>query len=146
MGTVMVLQLLGLAVLAVLLVLALLTLRRIRILRRGGVEVAMRVARGPVDVRGWHSGLGRYRGDEFRWYRVSGLRGGPNVVLDRAALEIVERRGPTAGEMHPPSATVLTCRTPDGVWEIAMEPDAVTGFSSWLESTPPGRTGYRQAS
>ena len=90
----------------------------------------MRVARDPADVRGWHSGLGRYRGDEFRWYRVSGLRGGPNVVLDRTALEIVERRDPAAGEMHPTSAAVLTCRTPDGSWEIAMEPDAVTGFST----------------
>ena len=29
----------------------------------------------------------------------------------------------------------------------AMGADVLTGFSSWLESTPPGRsTGYRQAS
>jgi hypothetical protein len=28
-----------------------------------------------------------------------------------------------------------------------MGADVLTGFSSWLESTPPGRsTGYRQAS
>jgi hypothetical protein len=145
-GTVMILELVAAVVLLVLLVLALLTLRRIRILRRGGVDVALRAERPHDDAGGWHSGLGRYRGDEFRWYRVSGLRGGPNVVLDRTDLEIVDRRGPRAGEMHAPSATVLRCRTAAGTFELAMAPDAVTGFSSWLESTPPGRTGYRQAS
>ena len=142
----MILELVAAVVLLVLLVLALLTLRRIRILRRGGVDVALRAARSGDDAGGWHSGLGRYRGDEFRWYRVSGLRGGPNVILDRTDLEIIDRRGPRAGEMHRPSVTVLSCRTSSGTWELAMEPDAVTGFSSWLESIPPGRTGYRQAS
>jgi hypothetical protein len=48
--------------------------------------------------------------------------------------------------MHASSVTVLRCRAATGSWELAMEPDAVTGFSSWLESIPPGRTGYRQAS
>lgn len=142
----MILELAGIVVLAVLLVLVLLTLGRVRILRKGGVEVALRAARGADDVRGWRSGLARYRGDEFRWYRVSGLRGGANVVLDRTDLEIVDRRTPHPGEMHADAATVLCCRTTEGTWELAMEPDAVTGFSSWLESTPPGRTGYRQAS
>jgi hypothetical protein len=30
--------------------------------------------------------------------------------------------------------------------EIAMAQGVLTGFLSWLEATPPGRTGYRQAS
>ena len=131
-----------LAVVAVLLV-----ARRVRLLRRGGVQVALRTARDASDTRGWRSGIGRYRSDEFRWYRVSGLGGRANVVLDRTQLEIVDRRGPVAGEMHAPGTTVLSCRTAGGAWELAVSPDVLTGFSSWLESIPPGRsTGYRQAS
>jgi len=30
--------------------------------------------------------------------------------------------------------------------ELAMAPGVLTGFLAWLEATPPGRTGYRQAS
>ena len=143
----MIVELAAIVVLAVLLVVALLLLRRIRVLRRGGVDVALREARPAEDPRGWHSGLARYRGDEFRWYRISGLSSGANVVLDRTRLEIVDRRGALAGEMHPAGSTVLSCREGGRTWELAIGADALTGFSSWLESTPPGRsTGYRQAS
>lgn len=150
----MVVEIVLVVVAAVLLLLALVALRRIQQLRRGGVDVALR--RAPAadappsaaeDQRGWHSGIARYRGDQFRWYRVSGLRSGPNVVLDRLDVEIVDRRPPRATELHVPGATVLRCRTPSGTYELAMGADVLTGFSSWLESTPPGRsTGYRQAS
>ena len=143
----MIVELAAIVVLVVLLVVALLLLRRIRVLRRGGVDVSLREARSLDDLRGWHSGLGRYRGDEFRWYRISGLSSGANVVLDRTRLEITDRRSPVAGEMHPAGATVLTCRDGGRTWELAIGADVLTGFSSWLESTPPGRsTGYRQAS
>lgn len=143
----MIAELAAIVVLAVLLVLLALLLRRIRLLRKGGVDVALRERKTPDDLSGWRSGLGRYRGDEFRWYRISGLRSGPNVVLDRTRLEIVDRRAPVAGEMHPAGFTVLACREDGREWELAINADALTGFSSWLESTPPGRsTGYRQAS
>ncbi|MFC5061325.1 DUF2550 domain-containing protein [Actinomycetospora atypica] len=138
---------------AVLLLLALVALRRLQALRRGGVDVAVRPA-PPLDAtsaaddqRGWHSGIARYRGNQFRWYRVSGLRSGPNVVLDRFDLEILDRREPRHTELHAPGHTVLRCRTAEGAFELAMSGDVLTGFSSWLESTPPGHsTGYRQAS
>ena len=69
------------------------------------------------------------------------------MVLHRTRLEITDRRAPVAGEMHPSGSTVLTCRDGGDIWELAIRADALTGFSSWLESTPPGRsTGYRQAS
>ena len=135
----------------VVLLLVLQVLRRLQQLRRGGVDVAVRPSDGDMgdggDGRRWHSGIARYRGDQFRWYRVSGLRTAPNVVLDRTELEIVDRRPARSVELHTPTATVLCCRTRAGTWELAMAPDVLTGFSSWLESTPPGRsTGYRQAS
>jgi hypothetical protein len=151
----MVVELVLVVVAAILLLLALVALRRIQQLRRGGVDVALRrapaAAEAPPtaaeDQRGWHSGIARYRGEEFRWYRVSGLRSGPNVVLDRSDVEIVDRRPPRATELHAPGVTVLRCRTTTGTYELAMGADVLTGFSSWLESIPPGRsTGYRQAS
>jgi Protein of unknown function (DUF2550) len=153
----MIVEIVLVVVAAVLLLLALIALRRLQQLRRGGVDVALRRApsddapsTSPTaadDQRGWHSGIARYRGDQFRWYRVSGLRSGPNVVLDRTDVEIVDRRPPRPTELHAPGATVLRCRTAEGTFELAMNIDVLTGFSSWLESTPPGRsTGYRQAS
>ena len=135
-------------VLLILLALVLVALRRVQQLRRGGVDVSLRPLPAADDrgERRWRSGIGRYRGDQFRWFRVGGLRSSPHVVLDRTQIEIVDRRSPGAGEMHAPNATVLQCRLPERTVELAMTPDVLTGFSSWLESTPPGRTGYRQAS
>ena len=42
---------------------------------------------------------------------------------------------------------MLRCRSRGADVEIAMAPGVLTGFLSWLESAPPGRsTGYRQVS
>ncbi|HEY2206582.1 MAG TPA: DUF2550 family protein, partial [Pseudonocardia sp.] len=38
------------------------------------------------------------------------------------------------------------CRDREHIVELAMTPDVLTGFSSWLEASPPGGLGYRQAS
>ena len=133
---------------AVLLALVLQVLRRLQQLRRGGVDVALRPTSpdAAADAAVWRSGIARYRGDQFRWFRVTGLSTSPNVVLDRTDVQIVDRRPALDAELHRPSSTVLRCRTPVGTWDLAMTPDVLTGFSSWLESTPPGRsTGYRQA-
>ena len=152
MTTGMIVEIVLAIVLLVLLVVLLRALRRIQQLRRGGVDVALRqapddTAAGPPSDLGWRTGIGRYRGNQFRLFRVGGLRSSPQVVLDRTEVEIVDRRAPRPGEMHLSSTTVLSCRTRTGRWEVAMAPDVLTGFSSWLESTPPGRsTGYRQAS
>ena len=68
--------------------------------------------------------------------------------MDRTVLEIVDRRSPTDDESAaiPTAGVVLRCRTPAGALELAMPPGVLTGFLAWLEATPPGRTGYRQAS
>ncbi|MGH4024432.1 MAG: DUF2550 domain-containing protein [Pseudonocardiaceae bacterium] len=114
--------------------------RRIRMVRQGGIDVALRLR--PNDgARGWHLGVGRYRGDDFSWFRISSLRSGPDRVLDREQLEIVERRCPTLPESYamPNGSVVLLCRTELGELELAMGQDTLTGFLSWLESAPPGR-------
>jgi hypothetical protein len=128
----------GLVLLGGTLIIIALTFRRLRLVRQGGIDVALRSR--PNDAgRGWHQGVGRYRGDHFAWFRVSSLRSGPNRVLGRDHLEIVERRGPTLPESHavPSGSVVLRCRTGVDELELAMRQDTLTGFLSWLESAPP---------
>ncbi len=131
-------QIVGLVLLTGVLVIAALAFRRFRIVRQGGIDVALR-SRFNAAGRGWHQGVGRYRGDDFAWFRVSSLRSGPDRVLEREQLEIVERRGLTAPESYamPGGSVVLRCRTGVDELELAMRQDTVTGFLSWLESAPP---------
>ncbi|MFN2497411.1 MAG: DUF2550 domain-containing protein [Pseudonocardiaceae bacterium] len=133
-------EIIGLALLVGGLVLVIRVARRIRRVRRGGIDVALRSRPSP-DGGGWHQGVGRYRGDDFAWFRFSSLRSGPDRVLDRDQLEIVERRRPTLPETYamPTGSVVLRCRTALGELELAMRQDTLTGFLSWLESAPPGR-------
>lgn len=126
------------------LMLAWLVLRRIRLLRSGGVHVSLRT-RLDDSGKGWQLGVGRYHGDEFAWFRVLSLRGGPDRVIRRVGLEIADRRDPNGPEAYamPIDARVIRFRNrkdraiPEV--ELAMGPDALTGFLSWLESAPPGR-------
>ena len=135
-----------LVLLAVVIVaLALLLARRVRLVREGGVIVALRT-RVDDTGKGWHLGIARYHGDEFAWFRALSLKSGPNRVIHREALEIVDRREPESAETPnmPVGSRVLQFRGAHGERdqqvEIAMGPDALTGFLSWLESAPPGRT------
>ncbi len=123
--------------------------RRVRLMRGGGVDVCLAPAPAPLAVRrdvaaGWHFGVGRYHGDELAWYRLTSACGsGPPIVLDRTALEIVDRRAPCRRPRPTPSRTPRRCCTAasGGVdVELAMAPGVLTGFLSWLESAPPGRS------
>ncbi|GAA2960984.1 DUF2550 domain-containing protein [Actinokineospora diospyrosa] len=126
---------------AVLLVLLLLVGRRVRLLRAGGIHVALRT-RIDESGKGWAWGVGRYNGDEFAWFRAISLRAGPDQVLRREGLEIAARREPDHGETPnlPSGSRVLRFDPPGGLpaVEVAMGPDALTGFLSWMESAPPG--------
>lgn len=135
-----------LVLLAVLVVaLALLVARRVRLVRAGGVIVALRT-RVDDTGKGWHLGIARYHGDQFAWFRALSLKAGPDRVIRREALEIVDRREPDGAETPnmPVGSRVLQFRGAHGdrdqEVEIAMGPDALTGFLSWLESAPPGRS------
>jgi Protein of unknown function (DUF2550) len=124
-------------------VLAWLVFRRLRLIRSGGVHVALRT-RLDESGKGWKLGVGRYRGDEFAWFRVLSLRHGPDRVIRRNGVEIADRREPHGVEAYtvPVDARVVRFRhknNTDPDVEIAMGPDALTGFLSWLESAPPGR-------
>ncbi len=134
----------GLLLLLACVALVLHAVRRLRLIRAGGVDVSLRT-RLDAPGQGWHLGVARYRGDQFAWFRVSSLRSGPDVVVNRTELEITDRREPSGAEFYlvPPASVVLRCHALRGALELAMAPDVFTGFLSWLESTPPGRTtGY----
>ncbi|MGH3770988.1 MAG: DUF2550 domain-containing protein [Pseudonocardiaceae bacterium] len=131
-------QIVGLVLLIAVLVISTRVFRRLWRLRQGGVDVALRLSLNDAG-RGWRQGVGRYRGDGFAWFRFSSLRSGPDRVLDRERLQIVERRGPTVPESYavPSGSVVLRCRTGVDELELAMRQDTFTGFLSWLESAPP---------
>jgi hypothetical protein len=135
---------LGALLALVALALGYLVFRRLRLLRAGGVHVALRT-RLDASGKGWHLGVGRYHGDEFAWFRVLSLRTGPDRVIRRNGLEIADRRDPDGWETYnmPAGARVVRFRNrktdTDPEVELAMGTDALTGFLSWLESAPPGR-------
>ncbi|MGH3874523.1 MAG: DUF2550 domain-containing protein [Pseudonocardiaceae bacterium] len=131
-------EIIGVALLAGAFTVTVLAFRRLRLVRQGGIDVALRW-RPDAAGRGWHQGVGRYRGDDFAWFGISSLRAGPDRVLDRDQLEIVERRGPTLPESYavPSGSIVLRCRTGVDELELAMRQETLTGFLSWLESAPP---------
>lgn len=143
-------QIVGLLLLLGTVAIGYLAFRRVRLMRGGGVDVCLRRRRAVRDVTraaGWHFGVGRYRGDELAWYRLTSFRPGATVVIDRTALEIVDRRPPNGAETYvmPQARTVLRCRIDGEDLELGMSPGVLTGFLAWLEATPPGRS-YRQAS
>jgi hypothetical protein len=148
LGALVVVLLLLLAVVAVI-------ARRNYLLRgSGGISLALRSAEpssadgsdgapdGDVDgaiQRRWALGLGRFIGDELRWYRLVGVGVKPRYVLRRSDIELTSRRAPRGAEVHalPADAVILQCRHGAQSLELAVVGAAATGLSSWLESAPP---------
>ena len=126
----------GLALLA----LGLLVVRRRVITRRGGTfDCSLRLGDGPHG-KGWVLGVGRYAGESLEWYRVFSYAMRPKRVLSRRDLQVVDRRDPAGAEVFSllSGAVVVRCLGGDGPVELAMTHDTLTGFLSWLESSPPG--------
>jgi hypothetical protein len=134
----------GIGVLIVLAGLGLIFFRREVISRSGGtIDMNMRLSTF-VAGRGWAPGVGRFAGDELRWYRVFSLGLRPRRVLSRDQLVVKERRPPEGAERlaMPTGWVVVRCIGRAGSArtdvELALAESALTGFLSWLESAPPG--------
>lgn len=96
----------------------------------------------PVAVqRGnrWLYGVGRYQGDELRWYRALGIGTKASKVLRQGRVEVLGRRPRASAERKslPPGSVVVQCRTPDETLTLALGESAFTGFVSWLEASAP---------
>jgi hypothetical protein len=137
----------GVVLLLVLLFGLSLIVRRRWIARDGGTfELSHRVRPEPSSGddrggRGWVLGVGRYSGDLLEFFRVFSVSPRPRAVLDRADLVYEGTRDPVGAEAHALYAghVVVACRAGPTSLELAMSPDAVTGFLAWLEAAPPGR-------
>ncbi|MFE0375886.1 DUF2550 domain-containing protein [Streptomyces inhibens] len=134
-GAVVVLVLLGLFVFG---------LRRRLIQRSGGTfdcSLRWNVPENETGGKGWIYGVARYNGDRIEWFRVFSYAPRPRRLLERSAIEVLERRTPQGEEELAllSDSIVLACRHRGTRLELAMSEDALTGFLAWLEAAPPGQ-------
>jgi uncharacterized protein DUF2550 len=127
---------------AVLLLLALaaavIAVRRFLLERGGGtIECGLRV---PADTGGWRPGVASYHRDELYWYRALGILLRPRRMFTRRSLGVISRRPaePAEARVLGPGRVVVQLDTDSaGQVELAMTPEALTGFLAWLEASPP---------
>ena len=142
-------EVIGIGVLILLVGLLAIYARRELISRAGGtIHMNLRLTT-LVAGRGWAPGVGRFIGDELRWYRMFSLGLRPRRVLVRNGLVVEGRRKPEGAEKlaMPEGWVVVRCRGKASAGgspvELALAESALTGFLSWLESAPPGALRHR---
>jgi hypothetical protein len=119
--------------------------------RRESFPAAERGTRTPLSAsgvragRGWAYGIAQYENDRIDWFRIFSYAYRPAAVLTRRDLEVIARRDADGHEELAlfPGWTIVECRFGTGLVELAMSPDALTGFLSWLEAAPPGQNVSR---
>jgi len=141
-----IIEAIGIVVFIVLCSLGVLFARREVIARGRGVELNLRLS-SRMEGRGWSPGIGRFAGDDLRWYRVFSLSIRPRRILSRRSLSVDGRRQPTGTErlVLPADWIILRCTVQRSTVEIAMAETTLTGFMSWLEAAPPGAVSFRYA-
>jgi hypothetical protein len=142
-----ILEWIGVGVFALLLGLAVLFLRRGFIARSGGtIELSWRM-NAVVPGRGWSPGIGRFAGDDLRWYRMFSYSVRPRRSISRRALAVQSRRVPDGPERLAlaPDWVIVRCTSQGSLIEIAMAESTLAGFLSWIEAIPPGTASTRLA-
>src|SRR5258706_10658721 len=105
-------EVIGIGVLVLLVGLLAIYTRRELISRAGGtIHMNLRLST-MVTGRGWAPGVGRFIGDELRWYRMFSLGLRPRRVLIRNGLVVEGRRKPEGAEKlaMPEGWVVVRCR------------------------------------
>ena len=102
-------------------------------------------ASGVRAGRGWAYGIAQYENDRIDWFRIFSYAYRPAAVLTRRDLEVIGRRDAVGHDELAlfPGWAIVECRFGTGLVELAMSPDALTGFLSWLEAAPPGQNVSR---
>ncbi|MFH5231594.1 DUF2550 domain-containing protein [Antrihabitans spumae] len=126
---------------AMLAVLFAISFYRLMILRRGGTSAIIRTTPG-VGSQGWRHGLIRYGEDSLVFYKLSSLRFGPDVRINRQDIAVENRRSPQDSEVDimTDEIVVLSVREANRNLEVALDRGAMTAFLSWVESRPSGRS------
>lgn len=135
----------GLAVLVVVccLATAFIPMRR-HLIRRGGgaFDCAVRFAPIPAlgDASGWSFAVGRYRDFTVELYRVFSYSPRPRTSLARRGFDVVGRREAAGEEGRTllPGWSVLECSAAGEAVELAMSPESMMAFLTWVEAAPPG--------
>ena len=119
-----------------------LVVRRRLVGRNGGTfELSYRALTGrEAGGRGWILGMGRYTADRLEFFRIFSISPRPSLALVRGSLGYVAQRHPAPAEAHAlyVGHVVVEFTGPQGRFELAMAPDALTGMLAWLEASPPG--------
>ncbi len=123
------------------------SLYRLAMLRRGGTAAILRTIPAPGDY-GWRHGLLRYGDDSLVFFKLSSLKFGPDFRIERQAIAVHDRRSPRASEFDimTDEIVVLEVSDDDRTFEVALDRGALTGFLSWVESRPSGRSMRRRLS
>ncbi|GAB4067556.1 DUF2550 domain-containing protein [Angustibacter speluncae] len=131
----------GLALLLVLTA-AWFTARRLWLARGAAFDCSLRLASARDGSR-WTIGVARYEQGRIDWFRVFSPSLRPARTFERDLLEVTGHRVPAVPERHAvlPGSTVVGARYDGDDLELAMSGEAYTGLASWLEASPPGRTG-----
>jgi hypothetical protein len=131
---------LGVGILILLAALLVVFVRRELIVRGGGtIDMSLRL-NTRLPQRGWAPGLGRFVGDELRWYRVFSFGLRPRRILSRNGLTVASRRSPLGEEKLALADDwiIVRCDRPGAPVDIAFAESTLAGFLSWLEAAPPG--------
>jgi hypothetical protein len=109
------------------------------LLERGGATVECGL-RSPAGRGTWRLGVASYQGDSLSWYGALDVRFSPGQVLHRRSLTVVSRRPslPSEAAVLGTERIVTELDSDEGRVELAMTQEALTGFLSWLEASPPG--------
>ena len=141
-GVVLVLVVAGCLLVVALAFVATFAIRRYLLTRQGGTfDCSLRRETG--RSRGsWIPGVARYESDRLDWFRIFTLSPRPGRSLTRARLVIIERRDPEGPEGYAllSGHVIVRCAYGAATLELSMSEPAYSGFSTWLESAPPG--GY----
>ena len=120
--------------------------RRRWLSRQGGLfECSLRLTTTTPGT-GWVLGVARYSGERLEWFRSFSLALRPRLVFQRGATRAGSQRDPDPIEavLLYDDQRIVRLELADGhSWELAMQPDSLTGLLSWLESAPPGMA-YRR--
>ncbi|MGG5171649.1 DUF2550 domain-containing protein [Pseudarthrobacter sp. J1738] len=110
----------------------------------GARRFSLRRALGTVDASirpaggRWRMGVCRYQDTELEWFRLFSLSPRPKMSFQRSSLELLGRREPTEAEQGSiqPDVVVVELNYQGAGLFLAMDFDAYTGLSSWLEAGP----------